>query len=51
MTAITAIWWFLRKRARGRTTQRYHRRKELLDDRPGYDPGRDLAGALEHGTA
>ncbi|MFE7935289.1 tyrosine-type recombinase/integrase [Streptomyces sp. NPDC057456] len=33
-----------------RTTQRYNRRKELLDDSPGYAPATDLAGALEHGT-
>ncbi|MFE4631279.1 tyrosine-type recombinase/integrase [Streptomyces mirabilis] len=32
-----------------RTTQRYNRRKELLDDSPGYGLGADLAGALEHG--
>ncbi|MDF4254665.1 tyrosine-type recombinase/integrase [Streptomyces sp. WMMB303] len=29
-----------------RTTQRYNRRKELLDDSPGYALARDLAGAL-----
>ncbi|MFG3369649.1 tyrosine-type recombinase/integrase [Streptomyces sp. NPDC048156] len=32
-----------------RTTQRYNRRKELLDDSPGYGLAADLAGALEHG--
>ncbi|MFF9483040.1 tyrosine-type recombinase/integrase [Streptomyces sp. NPDC014733] len=32
-----------------RTTQRYNRRKELLDDSPGYGLGADLAGALETG--
>ncbi|MGI5485016.1 hypothetical protein [Streptomyces lavendofoliae] len=31
-----------------RTTQRYNRRKELLDDRPGYSLGADGAGALAH---
>ncbi|MFI5987124.1 tyrosine-type recombinase/integrase [Streptomyces sp. NPDC051555] len=30
-----------------RTTQRYNRRKSLLEDSPGYDLARDLAGALE----
>jgi integrase/recombinase XerD len=34
-----------------RTTQRYNRRKELLDDSPGYGIGADVAGALQHGTA
>jgi integrase len=34
-----------------RTTQRYNRRKELLDDSPGYGLAADLASALEHGTA
>ncbi|GAA0464451.1 tyrosine-type recombinase/integrase [Streptomyces sp. NPDC046215] len=34
-----------------RTTQLYNRRRELLDDSPGYDLGRDVAGALEHGEA
>lgn len=29
-----------------RTTQRYNRRKELLDDSPGYGLGADLAGSL-----
>ncbi|MFE1521390.1 tyrosine-type recombinase/integrase [[Kitasatospora] papulosa] len=29
-----------------RTTQRYNKRKELLDDSPGYGIGADLAGAL-----
>ncbi|MFD3907855.1 tyrosine-type recombinase/integrase [Streptomyces californicus] len=33
-----------------RTTQRYNRRKELLDDSPGYGIGADLAGALQHGA-
>lgn len=33
-----------------RTTQRYNRRKELLDDSPGYALATDLAGTLEHGT-
>ena len=33
-----------------RTTQRYNRRKELLDDSPGYGLAADLAGALEHGA-
>ncbi|MER5386386.1 hypothetical protein ABT040_40170 [Streptomyces sp. NPDC002688] len=33
-----------------RTTQRYNRRKELLDDSPGYDLAADLASALEHGS-
>jgi integrase len=33
-----------------RTTQRYNRRKELLDDSPGYGLAADLAGALEHET-
>jgi integrase len=33
-----------------RTTQRYNRRKELLDDSPGYALATDLAGALEHET-
>ncbi|MFY0516025.1 tyrosine-type recombinase/integrase [Streptomyces anulatus] len=31
-----------------RTTQRYNRRKELLDDSPGYALGADVAGALTH---
>jgi integrase len=31
-----------------RTTQRYNRRKELLDDSPGYSVGADIAGALAH---
>ncbi|MFI0141541.1 tyrosine-type recombinase/integrase [Streptomyces luteogriseus] len=31
-----------------RTTQRYNKRKELLDDSPGYSLGADLAGALSH---
>ncbi|MFD8710897.1 tyrosine-type recombinase/integrase [Streptomyces anulatus] len=31
-----------------RTTQRYNRRKELLDDSPGYALGADVAGALAH---
>ncbi|WPP31433.1 tyrosine-type recombinase/integrase [Streptomyces sp. CL7] len=31
-----------------RTTQRYNKRKELLDDSPGYSLGADLAGTLEH---
>ncbi|GAA2110814.1 tyrosine-type recombinase/integrase [Streptomyces synnematoformans] len=35
--------------ASARTTQRYNRRKELLDDSPGYALGADLAGALQHG--
>ncbi|MFI8873183.1 tyrosine-type recombinase/integrase [Streptomyces sp. NPDC055243] len=30
-----------------RTTQRYNRRKELLDDSPGYGLAADVAGALE----
>ncbi|MDT0547651.1 MULTISPECIES: tyrosine-type recombinase/integrase [Streptomyces] len=30
-----------------RTTQRYNRRKELLDDSPGYTLAADVAGALE----
>lgn len=30
-----------------RTTQRYNRRKELLDDSPGYSLGADLASALD----
>ncbi|MFE4999280.1 tyrosine-type recombinase/integrase [Streptomyces mirabilis] len=38
-----------------RTTQRYNRRKELLDDSPGYALATDVADAdadaLEHGTA
>ncbi|WP_327299917.1 tyrosine-type recombinase/integrase [Streptomyces sp. NBC_01197] len=34
-----------------RTTQRYNRRKELLDDSPGYALATDVAGALEHGAA
>ncbi|MEU9796939.1 tyrosine-type recombinase/integrase, partial [Streptomyces sparsogenes] len=34
-----------------RTTQRYNRRKELLDDSPGYGLAADVAGALEHGAA
>ncbi|WP_406002398.1 tyrosine-type recombinase/integrase [Streptomyces sp. NBC_00829] len=33
-----------------RTTQRYNRRKELLDDSPGYGLGADIAGGLEHGA-
>ncbi|MFJ2109483.1 tyrosine-type recombinase/integrase [Streptomyces microflavus] len=33
-----------------RTTQRYNRRKELLDDSPGYALGADLAGALADGS-
>lgn len=32
-----------------RTTQRYNRRKELLDDSPGYALATDVASALEHG--
>ncbi|KIZ15639.1 tyrosine-type recombinase/integrase [Streptomyces natalensis] len=32
-----------------RTTQRYNRRKELLDDSPGYGLAADVAGALAHG--
>jgi integrase/recombinase XerD len=31
-----------------RTTQRYNRRKELLDDSPGYGLASDVAGALAH---
>ncbi|WP_125264485.1 tyrosine-type recombinase/integrase [Streptomyces alboflavus] len=31
-----------------RTTQRYNRRKELLDDSPGYALAADVAGALDH---
>jgi site-specific recombinase XerD len=34
-----------------RTTQRYNRRKELLDDSPGYALATDVASALEHGAA
>ncbi|MFI2764890.1 tyrosine-type recombinase/integrase [Streptomyces echinatus] len=34
-----------------RTTQRYNKRKELLDDSPGYGIAADLAGALDQGTA
>jgi integrase len=34
-----------------RTTQRYNKRKELLDDSPGYGLAADLAGALEDGAA
>jgi integrase len=34
-----------------RTTQRYNRRKELLDDSLGYSVGADIAGALAHGEA
>ncbi|MFK0026658.1 tyrosine-type recombinase/integrase [Streptomyces sp. NPDC090798] len=34
-----------------RTTQRYNRRKELLDDSPGYALATDVVGALEHGTS
>ncbi|MGW1892390.1 hypothetical protein ACWCP6_19385 [Streptomyces sp. NPDC002004] len=34
-----------------RTTQRYNRRKQLLDGSPGYDIGADVASALEHGSA
>ena len=34
-----------------RTTQRYNRRKELLDDSPGYVLAADVASALEHGAA
>lgn len=33
-----------------RTTQRYNKRKELLDDSPGYSLGADVAGALAHGA-
>ncbi|GGU44550.1 tyrosine-type recombinase/integrase [Streptomyces violascens] len=33
-----------------RTTQRYNKRKELLDDSPGYGIGAALAGALQHGA-
>ncbi|MEU8526452.1 tyrosine-type recombinase/integrase [Streptomyces sp. NPDC048629] len=33
-----------------RTTQRYNRRKELLDDSPGYALAADVAGALTHDT-
>ncbi|WP_331764221.1 hypothetical protein OG944_39185 (plasmid) [Streptomyces anulatus] len=29
-----------------RTSQRYNKRKGLLDDSPGYGLGADLAGAL-----
>ncbi len=32
-----------------RTTQLYNRRKELLDDSPGYSLGADIVGALVHG--
>ncbi|WRZ96437.1 tyrosine-type recombinase/integrase (plasmid) [Streptomyces sp. NBC_01007] len=32
-----------------RTTQRYNRRKELLDDSPGYGLAADLASTLDHG--
>lgn len=32
-----------------RTTQRYNRRKELLQDSPGYALAADVAGALEEG--
>ncbi|MER6162703.1 tyrosine-type recombinase/integrase [Streptomyces sp. NPDC001868] len=34
-----------------RTTQRYNRRKALLDDSPGYALATDVASALEHGAA
>ncbi|WP_351230004.1 tyrosine-type recombinase/integrase [Streptomyces sp. NPDC002133] len=34
-----------------RTTQRYNKRKQLLDDSPGYGLASDVAGALEHGAA
>ncbi|WP_193582038.1 tyrosine-type recombinase/integrase [Streptomyces mobaraensis] len=34
-----------------RTTQRYNRRKELLDDSPGYALASDVAGALAHSEA
>ncbi|WP_329468726.1 tyrosine-type recombinase/integrase [Streptomyces sp. NBC_01431] len=33
-----------------RTTQRYNKRKELLDDSPGYGLAADVAGAMEHGV-
>ncbi|MEU5163940.1 tyrosine-type recombinase/integrase [Streptomyces sp. NPDC020875] len=33
-----------------RTTQRYNRRRELLDDSPGYGLGADIAGVLAHGA-
>ncbi|MFD4319022.1 tyrosine-type recombinase/integrase [Streptomyces sp. NPDC058548] len=33
-----------------RTTQRYNKRRELLDDSPGYGLAADVAGALAHGT-
>ncbi|MEU1895684.1 tyrosine-type recombinase/integrase [Streptomyces pristinaespiralis] len=33
-----------------RTTQRYNRRKELLDDSPGYGLAADVAGVLATGT-
>ncbi|MGW3910532.1 tyrosine-type recombinase/integrase [Streptomyces sp. NPDC005070] len=32
-----------------RTTQRYNRRKELLDDSPGYGLAADLVSTLDHG--
>ncbi|MFD7447198.1 hypothetical protein [Streptomyces sp. NPDC059909] len=34
-----------------RTTQRYNKRKQLLDDSAGYGLASDVAGALEHGAA
>ncbi|MFC9498442.1 hypothetical protein [Streptomyces sp. NPDC056982] len=34
-----------------RTTQRYNKRRELLDDSPGYGIGADLASALAQDTA
>lgn len=44
-------WDVLQHYLVGRTTQRYNRRKELLDESPGYSLAADLAGALEHGAA